>query len=83
MPPTKHNIPRLEKQISALSDALAHLHNEESFKELIRIIRFPGWTTPAEFALVSTLVDSMIQQTAILGKLQGELLKGSKLVAGK
>jgi hypothetical protein len=46
---TKH-ILVIEKKVSALSDALAHLGKGTSLRELLKIIKFPGWTTPAEFA---------------------------------
>ena len=35
----------LDKKISDLSDALAHLGKGTDLKELLRIIRFPGYTT--------------------------------------
>ena len=40
-----NHIRELDKKISALSDALAHLGQGTSLKELLRIIRFPGYTT--------------------------------------
>ncbi|MDQ1592824.1 MAG: hypothetical protein QOG71_3451 [Pyrinomonadaceae bacterium] len=77
----EHDIPGLGKKITALSKALANLNSEDDFKELIRIIRFPGWTTPAEFILVSALVDSMTAQAATLARMKTDLLKGSRKVA--
>ncbi len=35
----------LDKKVTELSDALAHLGKGTDLKEPIRIIRFPGWTT--------------------------------------
>jgi hypothetical protein len=49
----------LDKKITDLSDALAHLGKGADLKELIRIIRFPGYTTPAEFAFSIAIIDSM------------------------
>lgn len=74
------NIDRLEKKITALSDALAHLGSEEDFRELIRIIRFPGWTTPAELLLVTATVDTMLGYARVLTQQKAALLKGSKAV---
>ena len=79
--PNGHDIPGLGKKITALSKALANLSSEDDFKELIRIIRFPGWTTPAEFILASAMVDAMTAQARALTQMKTDLLKGSKKVA--
>lgn len=75
-----HDIPGLGKKINALSKALANLNSGDDLKELLRIIRFKGWTTPAEFTLVSSIVDSMTAQAAALTQLKRELLRGSRQV---
>jgi hypothetical protein len=49
----------VDKKITELSDALARLGQGTDLKELLRIIRFPGWTTPAELAFALTVIDSM------------------------
>ena len=43
-------IDRLDKKITALSDALAKLGSADDLRKLLLIIRRPGWTTPAELA---------------------------------
>ena len=48
MPNHKLEIRKFEKSITALSDALAHLGKGTDLRDLIMIIRKPGWTTPAE-----------------------------------
>lgn len=73
----------LDKKITELSDALATLGKGTDLKELIRIIRFPGWTTPAEFALSIAIIDSMHMQVHALTDLKSQLMAGSKLVAVK
>jgi hypothetical protein len=78
--PNGHDIPGLGKKITTLSKALANLNSGDDFKELLRIIRFKGWTTPAEYMLVTTIVDSMTAQVAQLAQLKQELLRGSKKV---
>ena len=78
MPDT--HIKELDKKITALSDALAHLGQGTSLKELLKIIRFPGYTTPAEFALTVAILDSMHAHTNALAKLETQLLSASKLV---
>ena len=81
MPDT--HIKELDKKITALSDALAHLGKGTSLIELLKIIRFPGYTTPAEFALTIAILDSMQAHTNALAKLETQLLGASKLVIQK
>jgi hypothetical protein len=83
MPDHKIDIKRLEKKVTSISDALAKLGNADDFRKLILEWRRPGWTTPAEFILVSGIVDSLAAQTAALGKLKNDLIKGSKAVTSR
>jgi len=73
----------LDKKITELSDALAHLGKGTDLKELLRIIRFPGYTTPAEFAFSIAMIDSMQIHVNALSTLNTTLLAASKLVATK
>lgn len=82
MPP-RINKEKLEKQISALSDALANLNSADDLRKLILLIRKPGWTTPAEFTFASGLVDSMLAQTKVLNQMKETLLRGSDAVTLK
>ena len=63
----KH-IRELEKKVSALSDALAHLGKGTTLQELLRILRFPGYTTPAELAFNHAILDTMLVQAKVVGK---------------
>jgi hypothetical protein len=76
-------IERLNKQITDLSDTLAHLGKGSDLHDLLRIIVRPGWTTPAELAFATTIVDAMHNHAAALTKLSGQLLKASRLVGAK
>ena len=78
-----NHIRELEKKISALSDALAHLGKGTTLQELLRIIRFPGYTTPAEFAFNVAILDTMLVQANALEKLGQDLLAGAKQVVVK
>jgi hypothetical protein len=80
---TAEEIKRFEKQISALSNALAKLSSAEDFRELILILRRPGWTTPAEFRFASGIVASMTTQVKGLTALKADLIEGSKAVVSK
>ena len=78
----KIEIKKLEKQITSISNALAKLSNADDFRKLILEWRRPGWTTPAEFLLVSALVNSMEGLTTTLTNQKNELIKGSQAVTG-
>lgn len=75
-----HDIRALEKKVTALSKALANLGKGTDLRDLILIIKRPGWTTPAEFALVNTLVDHLQVSVNNFANVQKELVKGSKMV---
>jgi hypothetical protein len=74
------HVRQIDKKVTALSDALAHLGQGTSLKELLRIIRFPGYTTPAELAFTMAILDGMEAQVRTLAKMETELLAASKLV---
>ena len=78
----KH-IRELEKKVGALSDALAHLGKGTTLQELLRILRFPGYTTPAEFIFNAAILDTMLVQVNALEKLGQDLLTGAKQVVAK
>ena len=73
----------LMKRVKALSGGLANLSNPRQFKELIKVMKRPGWTTPAEFTFASGIIDSMLAHTAALTKLKGDLLNGSRQVGSR
>lgn len=74
------HIKELDKKITDLSDALAHLGQGTSLRELLRIIRFPGYTTPAEFAFSVAMIDNMQLHVKALDKAGQDLLAAGKLV---
>ena len=80
MPKHDDHVKVLDKKITELSDALAHLGKGSDLKELIKIIRFPGYTTPAEFAFSVAMLDSMQAQVAALGSQSEHLLAAGRLV---
>ena len=71
----------LDKKVTALSDALAHLGKGTTMQELLKIIRFPGWTTPAEFAFLVSALDHMQSQVQMLERLQADVLAASQKVS--
>lgn len=70
----------LEEKITALSAALADLGKGTSLRDVIKIIHFPGYTTPAEFALSIAILDGMSAHVAALAKLEKDFLAGSKQI---
>ena len=70
----------LDKKITALSDALAHLGQGATLKELLRIIRFPGYTTPAEYSFSVAMLDAMAHQTRMVEQMGEQLLEAAKQV---
>lgn len=76
----EHDVGQLEKNIEQVQVRLQTLVDEDRFAELIRIIRNPGWTTPAEFHLVSTGVEIVGRQIEIVDQLSRGLLEGSQKV---
>ena len=74
------DIAKLDKKVTALSDALAKLGSAEDFRKLLLIIRRPGWTTPAEFLFAAGFVDSMAAQAKALDQAKGALLKAAGAV---
>ncbi|MEO8655058.1 MAG: hypothetical protein ABI409_13115 [Ramlibacter sp.] len=83
MPERIDHVRILDKKITELSDALAHLGKGTDLKELIKIIRFPGWTTPAEFAFAVTIVDTMQTHVNAMAQLSTQFLAASKQVVAK
>ena len=77
----KADITGLQKQVTALSDALARLNTPDDWKRLLLILRQPGWTTPAELIFVSAILEAMRAQAVALAGLQAQLLKGSAAVS--
>lgn len=77
----EHDVGQLEKHIEQVQGRLRALVDEDRFAELIRIIRNPGWTTPAEFHLVNTGVEIVGRQIDVLEHLSIGLLEGSQKVS--
>ena len=74
------DIDALHRAITALEKRLKALADDDELRELLRIIRNPGWTTPAELVFVGSIVTSLdLHAKAMIG-LKSELLEGSRLV---
>jgi hypothetical protein len=78
-----HHIHELENKIRHLLDALAHLGRGTHLKELLRIVRWPGWTTPAELAYVHAILEHIGADVRALERLQCDLVEASWKVSCK
>jgi hypothetical protein len=81
----KHPVPDLhvrevEARVTALSNALATLGRGTTLAELLKLIHFPGYTTPAEFAITMAVLDSMSAQVESLTRMQNELVAATKMI---
>ncbi len=70
----------LEKEITELSDALAHLGRGTTLGELIKIVRKPWFTTEAELAFLKAMLNAMRTQISAIEALQKEMLSASEAV---
>jgi hypothetical protein len=80
---TKSDIAKLDKKISALSNVLAKLGKGTDLKDLILIIRKPGWTTPAELAFTTAMLDAVTAQAVQLDRLASAMVKAAKKVKAR
>ena len=78
-----HDIDKLAKDIKGLVAAIDKYAGDRRWNLLLEIIYKKGWTTPAEFKLVSGIVTNMREQVRVMGKLQDTLCEGSKAVLEK
>jgi hypothetical protein len=77
----KHDIAYLEMRINQLGDQLEVMGDTGDLKEMIFNLHRPGWTTPAEYLLVSGIVDVMFEQVNALTTLRQGLITGSRVIA--
>lgn len=70
----------LDKQITALSDALAKLGTSTTWADVIKIIHHPGYTTPAEHAFTAALINAMQIHVSAVETLRNQMLSACKVV---
>ena len=78
-----HHIHELENKIRHLLDSLAHIGRGSHLKELLRIVKWPGWTSPAELAYVHAILEHLGAQVHTLERLQDDLVEASWKVSCK
>jgi hypothetical protein len=77
---TKSQLKLLQRNTSTLQKALSDLGRAAELKELIRIYKRPGWTTPAEFALVGSHLKGLLRNVESLRLQIQELRAGAAQV---
>ena len=80
---TKIDLDRLDKKITALSKALANLGKGTDGKELLLIIRKPGWTSIAELGFTNAMLDTAAIQLRALETTMAGLKNAAAKVGGK
>jgi hypothetical protein len=76
----EHDIDKLVTHIRGLQQAIAKLATDNHTEELMRIIHRPGWTTPAEFALMVAGLESAQNQAEALHRHLRGLASGARQV---
>ncbi len=76
----QHDLKHFETRIKDMCDSLSGAADRKGFDEFLTIIHKPGFTTPAEVALLRGIVDSMNEQTRTLVALRQVLLSGASKV---
>ena len=76
----KIDIEKLDKKVDIISDLLANLGDKEDFRRLIQEWRRPGWTTPAEFLLVSAALDNFTYSAKGLVNMKNDLMEGTRAI---
>jgi hypothetical protein len=74
---------QIATHVNNLTKSLKELSADKEFDELLTIIRKPGWTTVAEAALVSGILESMSAHVQHLNTVKKSLLAGARAVAPK
>jgi hypothetical protein len=77
----KTHIDKLAGHIERYRSGKKAMMAEDSLDEMIQIIHRPGWTTVAEMALVTTMLDNLREQAASLATKEQALLAAMRLVA--
>lgn len=78
-----HDIDKLAANIKRLVAEIDKYAGDKRWNVLLEQIYKKGWTTPAEYRLVSGIVENMAEQLRVTNKLQDTLFEGSQLVLEK
>lgn len=76
----KKQAQHIEGQLRELHASFQQLSGGDSVENIISVIHKPGWTTIAEIAFFTGIVDSMLAHTKALASLKQALLSGAAKV---
>lgn len=76
----KKQASHIETQLRALHASFQQLSGGDSVESIISVIHKPGWTTIAEVAFFTGIVDSMVAHTNALASLKQALISGAAKV---
>jgi hypothetical protein len=77
--PNDH-IERLNTAFEELSSTLKEIADGSAVVEMMRLVRFPGYTTPAEMVMTQALVDDIKSHAKAIIATRQALLNGVRLV---
>lgn len=75
---TDRHVQHLDRRIRALQAGQAEASASEDYEELLRIIHFPGYTTPVQLLFVTAVMESLELNVAEGLRLRNVLIEGSK-----
>lgn len=76
----KKQASHIETQLKELHSSFQQLSGGNSVEDMISVIHRPGWTTIAEVAFFTAIVDSMVAHTKALATLKQALFSGAAKV---
>lgn len=80
MSDVEHDIDALEERIKVAVDDLKSV-DSGLLEAVLEEIRRPGWTSEAEYVFTLGITETLIDQLAVVRKLQGTLIAGARRVA--
>ena len=80
MDEAEHDIDALGERITVAIDDLRGL-DAGLLEAVLEDIRRPGWTTPAEYVFALGITETLIEQVAVVRRLQGALIAGARRVS--
>jgi hypothetical protein len=74
------HVAEIDARLRRLSAAFVDGAAMDDFEELFVIIHRPGWTTPAEIALVNGLIDAAERNVQDAVQLRSAMLQGARMI---
>lgn len=72
------HVQHLDRRLRALQAGQSDVSASEDYDELLRIIHFPGYTTPVQLLFVNAVLESIERNVAEGMRLRSALIEGSK-----